>query len=280
MKKDVVTFGDLMTQAEYGEYEKSEYYNDFVKRDNICDQVMLPLKVNNIFMGVVGILKTKDTGKFSNKELLVLDTINQYIAFNLKICLDTYREKHEKDIFSNCLNGMPLGIIVLDGKFSILYSNDTAKNFCLDMARDKMGHDYVQEVVNLVTSKLLSQGASPYLSTRIFNYSFKMMPLVVPATSNTVITIYTLYITYSPPAEKISFAEATQLFALTAREVEIVELLIHGFSNQEIAEKLCISIHTTKTHVRNIFKKVNVSSRLALVSKMTGQSRIETFWRK
>ena len=49
---------------------------------------------------------------------------------------------------------------------------------------------------------------------------------------------------------------------LTAREIEILSLLAIGCKNDDIAGKLCISSHTIKTHLYNIYKKINVSNRL------------------
>jgi LuxR family transcriptional regulator of csgAB operon len=49
---------------------------------------------------------------------------------------------------------------------------------------------------------------------------------------------------------------------LTKREAEILALVAVGDSNQEIADKLNISSHTVRTHVYNVFKKINVSNRL------------------
>ncbi|UCG13378.1 MAG: DNA-binding response regulator [Deltaproteobacteria bacterium] len=49
---------------------------------------------------------------------------------------------------------------------------------------------------------------------------------------------------------------------LTAREVEILALVAVGARNDEIADKLCISAHTVKTHLYNIFKKIDVPNRL------------------
>ena len=49
---------------------------------------------------------------------------------------------------------------------------------------------------------------------------------------------------------------------LTPRETEILTKIAQGSTNDEIAEELCISRHTVKTHLYNIFKKINVPSRL------------------
>ncbi len=51
---------------------------------------------------------------------------------------------------------------------------------------------------------------------------------------------------------------------LTAREREVLVLMIFGKTNNQIAEELVISIYTVKRHVNNIFKKTEVSSRAEL----------------
>ena len=48
---------------------------------------------------------------------------------------------------------------------------------------------------------------------------------------------------------------------LTARELEILELVGQNFTNQQIANQLIIEIGTVKNHVHNILNKLNVSSR-------------------
>jgi DNA-binding NarL/FixJ family response regulator len=49
---------------------------------------------------------------------------------------------------------------------------------------------------------------------------------------------------------------------LTPREIEILSLVASGSKNEEIAEELFISPNTVKTHIYNIFKKINVPNRL------------------
>lgn len=52
---------------------------------------------------------------------------------------------------------------------------------------------------------------------------------------------------------------------LTTRECEIIRCLMTGASNVEIASKLYVSEHTIKSHLYNVFKKLNVKNRLQAV---------------
>jgi len=49
---------------------------------------------------------------------------------------------------------------------------------------------------------------------------------------------------------------------LTERQTEILALIAVGATNDEIADRLCISPHTVKTHLYKIFKKINVPNRV------------------
>jgi DNA-binding NarL/FixJ family response regulator len=53
---------------------------------------------------------------------------------------------------------------------------------------------------------------------------------------------------------------------LTMREREIAELIAAGLSNNEIAFRLRIAAHTTKSHVRNVMKKLGLHSRLQIAA--------------
>lgn len=58
--------------------------------------------------------------------------------------------------------------------------------------------------------------------------------------------------------------------ALSDREVDIVLLLLEGLSNAEVADRLFISLHTVKTHVKHIFHKTGVESRTQLICTLHG----------
>ena len=52
---------------------------------------------------------------------------------------------------------------------------------------------------------------------------------------------------------------------LTDREREVAALAAAGLRNKEIAQKLCISEETVKSHIRSIFAKTNINRRSHLV---------------
>lgn len=54
---------------------------------------------------------------------------------------------------------------------------------------------------------------------------------------------------------------------LTSREIEVLVMMAEGYSNTQIAELLCISVGTVKNHIKNIYKKMDVHTRVeALLS--------------
>lgn len=68
-------------------------------------------------------------------------------------------------------------------------------------------------------------------------------------------------------------------YELTPRELQIAELVCRGFRNDHIARDLKIRPGTVKTHVRNIYRKVKVRSKIAMllrfVNEASGPSRYQ-----
>jgi DNA-binding NarL/FixJ family response regulator len=62
----------------------------------------------------------------------------------------------------------------------------------------------------------------------------------------------------STPASSLS---PSPLVGLTSREIEVLEELADGITNQEIATRLFISENTVKNHIHNILEKLNLNNR-------------------
>jgi ATP/maltotriose-dependent transcriptional regulator MalT len=54
---------------------------------------------------------------------------------------------------------------------------------------------------------------------------------------------------------------------ISKREYEVLELMAKGFSNQEIADKLFVSLNTIKTHSSNLFLKLEAKRRTQAIQK-------------
>lgn len=67
-------------------------------------------------------------------------------------------------------------------------------------------------------------------------------------------------------ASEINFQEIERL-GLSKRELDVLELMVQGCSNEEIGEKLFISLSTVKTHTSNIFLKLDVKRRTQAAEK-------------
>jgi two-component system NarL family response regulator len=64
-----------------------------------------------------------------------------------------------------------------------------------------------------------------------------------------------------PPAVAERLANRMGGPELTARELDVLRLIVHGNSNKEIGEGLHISEATVKTHINNILSKLGVTDR-------------------
>lgn len=71
------------------------------------------------------------------------------------------------------------------------------------------------------------------------------------------------------PTEFASIFDKMQLtYNLTDREIEVLRGISEGLTNNQIAEKVFLSVHTVKFHTRNIFEKLSISNRTQALGKL------------
>jgi DNA-binding NarL/FixJ family response regulator len=74
----------------------------------------------------------------------------------------------------------------------------------------------------------------------------------------------------SKPIEQKQSQHQEHWQKLTVREKELLEWLAKGYRYQEIADKLFISIDTVRAHIRNIYEKLQVNSKIEAINKVFG----------
>ena len=82
-----------------------------------------------------------------------------------------------------------------------------------------------------------------------------------PAIAKIVLTNIRRTSATSEKRGEINYKLGKNLYGLTEREMEVLALIVDGLTNPQIADKLFISISTTKTHVHSILQKLYVESR-------------------
>lgn len=70
-----------------------------------------------------------------------------------------------------------------------------------------------------------------------------------------------------PPEEFVLNEKEQEKLGLSKRELEVLELMAKGLSNNEIAERLFVSLNTIKTHSSRTFEKLDVKRRTQAVEK-------------
>lgn len=280
LSHSVVKITDIMSIQKF---QKTEYFNDFLRKYSLHHQVILPLNVDNNNLGVIAVLKSKDMNDFNNDEIILLNKINRYIAQNLKIYLDINRLRKEDYIYKNCSYTLPIGLMVLDSNFSLFYLNENAKLYCskiceAEKINNRINNKPVQNIINLLTNHLLTNfvAQNKEFKIKISSYCIQVLPFMIPDNFNNIETIYAVYISNS--YEYKSLNDNNEVFnKLTKREIEIINLISKGCTNKKIADTLYLSNHTVKTHIQNIYSKMEVNNRTSLMYKLNNINLIGVY---
>jgi len=65
-----------------------------------------------------------------------------------------------------------------------------------------------------------------------------------------------------------NFSDNFSEFGLSKREIEVLQYISEGLSNDEISEKMFVSNNTIKTHIKNIYAKLDVKNRIQAIKKI------------
>jgi len=67
-------------------------------------------------------------------------------------------------------------------------------------------------------------------------------------------------------ASNDSSTNTLKFSSLSERQKDVVRLIDKGYSNKQIADELCLSVHTVKSHIHSILERLQLQSRLEIAS--------------
>jgi len=151
---------------------------------------------------------------------------------------------------------------------------------------DRDQKQYLEEIAMYIA-------ISPWAALALFGFVEQSQLVEVLCTNTGIIAITSLFIWKSIQKARMEYRRILKLqldgsdgeilnenikrYSLTKMEATIVELLLKGLSNKEIADQLHISKETVKKHVYNIFRKTKVKNRNALFIKLQNL-HFNVFW--
>lgn len=176
------------------------------------------------------------------------------------------------NIFHTLANQIHVGTLLLRNDFSLLQYNSVALGYikqflsCQASEREFLTSNETQEFSVYLLRCFHQKGLEFSLDMPNYGSCYVVMaPFIYTSENIAPNTYYCVCMTDSLKNSSKNIPDTVRKYGLSSREIEVVSLITHGYSNREISESLYISIHTVKTHIENIFRKLEVKNRADLV---------------
>lgn len=206
------------------------------------------------FSMAIGFLRDKSVGRaFSIRENRIAALIYNAIVSSLKRIALQEQLKILADVVNHFFE-MECPFVVIDKRQQVVLTNSIAKKMLGKVDSDFFNTNILSESKDTSNSKVFYKNEK--------KYSVEIIPL------GSYLSEYTL-LKFTQITDRLDFIqENIFLRGLTDREGEVVMLLLGGLPTKEIAEKLCITMNTLKTHLKRIHYKFGTKTRTQLVSNL------------
>ena len=263
----------------------SEYYNDFLKPQKIFFEATAYLKFEDCLLGTIGLYRSRKSKAFCTKDLKKLRSLSSYIALGLKNIQIYNQFNMQNDIISILEDLSTSALILIDDDFSPIYMNPKAKKICQEYYDNRFVESNYHHSIPLAFLKEcealreeMKKNPRQVFSLPMRNVThnksndFAICSQIIDNTfQSSVKKVFLIRIDQIKDCSRLDLRRIRGLYNLTSREAEIVGYVVQGQKYSDIAQNLNISGLTVKTHIQNIFEKMNVNSRSAVIYKIMNE---------
>ena len=256
-------------------------HRNLLRQQDLRDHLVLPLCYEKNPLGILSIFRGKEDPYFSREDLRMLQDAAKCISSIYY--LDNRNNRKVLYYFHRFLDDMDIGAALIDRQLIIIDSNKAFRDYFEYVWKEGILTGKIpeyngdegssisdsQKLINHFGHRIIVRPERLRCDCMLYNYRLYTKPL---AYANAFGEIETIYLIYVSQYKKISTNETMDLLAeLTPRETELLMLLTEGNDNTQISEKLHITTHTVKSHLQNIYRKLDVTNKTELITKLYGK---------
>ncbi len=161
---------------------------------------------------------------------------------------------------------MDIGLPTIDGIEATKRIKSSAPDIKVLMYTSRESEDDIFDSFQAGADGYITKGATSEQTIAAVTAVSEGAGWLDPAIAKVVLTNIRRGNEYTEKRGEINYKLGKNLYGLTEREMEVLALIVDGLTNPQIAEKLVITISTTKTHVHSILQKLYVNSRSKAIS--------------
>ena len=161
---------------------------------------------------------------------------------------------------------MDIGLPTIDGIEATKRIKSSAPDIKVLMYTSRESEDDIFDSFQAGADGYITKGATSEQTVAAVTAVSEGAGWIDPAIAKVVLTNIRRGNEYTEKRGEINYKLGKNLYGLTEREMEVLALIVDGLTNPQIAEKLVITISTTKTHVHSILQKLYVNSRSKAIS--------------
>lgn len=260
----------------------SRFFRELLEPCGIRHMLGVELVADGRQIGLIGFFRAGDAAPFSNRDIHKAALCSSAMSNSLQCALlveDAFRRDERLATVISQITGV--GFAVLDERLRLLFSTQEARHF---MAELGTANDARELPAPLLRQAAALRRRSATIGTARHE-KLEIGERLQCHRDGTVVDVR-LRCAHVAPGETryvIALKDALQRpchdaqlldLGLTRREAEIVQLVVSGLKNAEIAASLHLSINTVQTHLRSVFEKLHVRNRTSLLARVLGQPAV------
>jgi DNA-binding CsgD family transcriptional regulator/GAF domain-containing protein len=275
-------FGVLTTDAFVSpeRWTSCGLYRELLHPYGIHHMLGIELVADGVQIGLVGLFRPQDAEPFSQRDVHKAALCSTAIANSLDRALETEEAFRRDEQVADAVSALTgVGFAVLDDRLRLVFCTREARDVLVRLGAPGTGQALPPELHRRVAALQRRIGSIPVdqrealevserLAGELNGHAIDVRLRCVNAARGAVRYVMTLKGAMGSPCEAGRLLE----LGLTRREAEIVQLVVGGLRNADIAERLCVSINTVQTHLRSIFDKLGVRNRASLMLRVFSQN--------